>query len=289
VFLHHPSIEERSMCTLGRAASAALAVLLWACVGCGGKAESAPAPAVNVASTPVGAVAPGDQAAPPAGEAAAAREAADEAPPDDEAAPRSEVVPSTDEVVLDDAAAAAAFLTPGPRAHALCAKQEGCGCPGEACAAELAEFERAIPEVAWTCIMDQSCDTLCTGEGTQSCLIPVGESFQAALRSARIDRYCARHAQCGCALEACRDNLVKAEQAAVIEYAACATRLACPAVCEEGQKQVAPGMVAYEHCLAPLLAQQNSTHRTNMAIIRSIGNTNSRRVYDADGNYLRNE
>lgn len=278
----------------------------WIVAGCG-KKDPTPAP---IPAAPATAAAPAATAAatPTADEPAADEPAVADEVGGEEAAGEEAVADDDEVVVVDDGDEAAepaaadeaapapapiaeanALLAPGPRAKALCAKQQECGCTGDGCEAELAEFERAVPDGAWTCIIDQGCDTLCTGEGTKGCLAAEADAFTANLRASRIDRYCARHVQCGCALEGCRENLARAEQAQVIEYAACATRLDCPAVCEEGTKQIAAGMVAYDQCLAPLLAQMNSTHKLNMGIIRSIGNTNSRRVYDADGNYLYNE
>jgi hypothetical protein len=262
--------------------------------GCG---EKTPAPSATppAPSPPAGTDDPApveEAAAPAADDQAGELVAGDEGAVDEGAVDEGGAAPAAgDEPAPVDAAIAeaTALLTPGPRAKALCAKQEACGCNDAGCEAELAEFEGAVPDTAWACIIDQGCETLCTGEGTKACLAPVGDAFQANLRSSRIDRYCARHVQCGCALEGCRDNLGKVEQAEVIEYAACATRLGCPAVCEEGTKEVAAGMVAFDQCLAPILARMNTTHRVNMSIIRSIGSTNSRRVYDANGNYLYTE
>jgi|GEM_PF-3218405 len=235
--------------------------LVWPSVGCGEETPTRP-----TAGSPVATELENSEVAPTA-------RAPDEASADAHATATDDARPEEDPTPSDQAIAIATeALAPGPRARALCDKVRQCECESrEGCEAGLAELERAAPSDTWACMMEQGCDALCAGEATAACLAEAGQAFADNLRAVRANRYCARHVQCGCPIAGCHERLAEITQPEAFAYASCATALACPAVCEEGGRQVAAGMVAHERCMAPILARMEPEERGGLDAIGALG------------------
>ena len=170
-----------------------------------------------------------------------------------------------------------------PRLEAHCAHIERCGCePKATCLDGMAMYDGAIPDGILDCMDGLSCDGMCDQSVLESCVMPYAEQLQANMRTKTTGGYCGQLAACGCPKAGCEAAFADV-QPETVEFMGCAQRLSCPDLCPGEASALVPGVVAYDACLAPILARMETVHRTNMRIIRSMGGTGTR-VVDQYGN-----
>lgn len=203
--------------------------------------------------------------------------------------------------------------------QAMCAQEQACGCSNGVpkCMAMLGRA--ALPAPTLACLGDQPCAVICESDragqpGTKlhdACLTPeAAKRAVTRFKETAVLASCATFKRCGCEArppEVCAKAVIADTPLVSGDFFACVASQPCADVCDAKTHQ--PGGGIHTRCMVPdhqaatALTQQTidlmgrlsaemqaQMHRTTMGLIRNMGGDTVRvRVYDAEGNFIRNE